>query len=104
MKRKRIIISYCGIVCSFCPLYRGEYEEKKCSGCKTIEECKILECAKKKRIKYCFYCKEFPCDFYKKGFEWDIEGEKVIWKPYSDEYIKMFEIAKKLKGVKDGKT
>jgi len=96
-EKKKLLISYCGIVCSLCPLYRGKYEKKKCSGCWTINECKIVRCAKERKIKYCFYCDEFPCKIYKKGFSWDIEDKPVIWKPYSREYIKLFEIAKKKK-------
>ena len=97
LKRQKLLISYCGIVCSLCPLYRGKYKEKKCFGCKILDECNIVKCAKKKKIKYCFYCAQFPCRLYRKGFQWDIEGEPVIWKPYSPEYVKMFGIAKKLK-------
>lgn len=95
-------ISYCGICCNICPPYR----EGECPGCYELDECKINQCAKSKNIKYCFLCKEFPCDLFEKGFDWDLEMFPslkkhslgiVKWKPFSDTYIKFFKMVKKNK-------
>jgi len=42
-EKKKLLISYCGIVCSLCLLYRGKYKKKKCSGFWTLNEYKIVE-------------------------------------------------------------
>jgi len=69
-----------------CPAYKV----KDCPGCLQLDECRIVECAKSKGIRYCFSCKEFPCRLFEEGFDWDISGEPLVWKPYGDAYIKFF--------------
>jgi len=95
---KNLLISYCGICCSLCPAYN---KTKTCPGCPELKDCKIVQCAKKKGRRYCFLCKEFPCKFYEKGFEWNLDKIPslkefklgiVKWKPYSKEYIKLFKL------------
>ena len=90
-----ILISYCGICCSLCPLFRSE----KCHGCPELLDCNILQCAKSKDIRYCFLCEEFPCKMFQNGFEWNLDTfpdfkkynlGTVKWKPYSRHYIKLF--------------
>jgi hypothetical protein len=100
---KKLLISYCGICCSLCPVYRLEDKSIKCPGCEKLIDCKIVQCARKKKIRYCFLCNGFPCKLYTKGFDWATEVFGLIkkWKPYSEQYIKMFKIAKnKLKNKK----
>lgn len=90
-----IQIGKCGICCSFCPLFRIE----KCPGCLSLPSCKIRSCSIKKNLKSCFFCEEFPCKLYEKGFPWDLSEfsttknppkEIVQWKPYSEVYISIF--------------
>jgi len=99
---KNIFISYCGICCSICPSYR----KKQCPGCLRLECCDIAKCARKNKIRYCFYCKKFPCKLFEKGFDWDLDKFPLMeefklgivkWKPYSKEYINLFKIGKKIK-------
>jgi len=102
---KKLLISYCGICCSICP----SYELKYCPGCTELEECKIVQCAKSKNIRYCFLCKEFPCKLFEEGFDWNLDEFPLLkkfklgtvkWKPYSKEYIKLFKLGEKLKNGK----
>ena len=94
------LISYCGICCSLCPPFRNG----DCSGCLELDECKINQCAKSKKIRYCFSCKEFPCELFEKGFDWDLDvfpslkkfsPGVVKWKPFSNTYIQYFKMVKK---------
>jgi len=55
-------IGICGLVCEKCPMFA----KKECPGCSPNEFCPLPDCAKKKGVKLCFECKEFPC---KKNFE-----------------------------------
>ncbi|MHA1401933.1 MAG: DUF3795 domain-containing protein [Candidatus Heimdallarchaeaceae archaeon] len=96
---KNLLISYCGICCSLCPAYKSG----ECPGCPELKECKIVQCAKSKKIRYCFLCKEFPCKLFEEGFGWNLDEvpglEKfkfgiIKWKPYSGEYIKLFKLNK----------
>ena len=100
---RELLISRCGICCSFCPGYRAG----ECPGCPGHKDhCKILQCALSKEIEYCFHCDDFPCELYEKGFDWDCSpfptlkaaGLGIVkWKPYSDIYIKTWKICNKSK-------
>jgi len=105
---KDIMISCCGICCSLCPGFR----HKTCPGCRELKECKFMQCATNKKIDYCFLCKEFPCQLFEKGFEWDfnkIEEIKeynlgvVNWKPFSSAYVKLFKLSNIQKEIKKNK-
>ena len=98
---KEILISYCGICCSVC----RSYKKKQCPGCLKLEKCEISKCAKSKKIRYCFSCKEFPCKLFEEGFDWDLDKFPALkdfklgvvkWKPYSKEYIQLFKIGNKI--------
>jgi hypothetical protein len=83
-------IAFCGLNCAKCDMYEaGHGDEKKrdeiytwfkekrnkilkpeqitCEGCKGplgthwSEDCKMMTCAKKKGVQYCFECADFPC-------------------------------------------
>lgn len=89
------LISICGLNCAQCDIYtagRGnekvrqeivewfkkernetiDPEQVRCSGCTGQLEvhwspdCKILLCAKERRIPYCFECENFPCKILEK--------------------------------------
>ncbi len=99
MTEEKQLISYCGICCSLCPAYR----EKDCPGCPELEECKIVQCAKSKNIRYCFLCEEFPCKLFEEGFDWNLDEipefkefklGTIKWKPFSDSYILLFKLGK----------
>lgn len=102
-KTKEIDKSYigiCGICCSICPAYRSD----ECKGCLTLNNCKILKCAKDKKVEYCFFCNKFPCKLFEEGFDWNLNEFTYLdefspgivkWKPYSKEYINLFKMAKK---------
>ena len=105
---KKLLISYCGICCSLCPIYR----KKQCSGCLKLTECGIVRCAKSKKIRYCFFCKKFPCKLFEKGFDWNLDEIPLLkefklgtvkWRPYSKEYIQLFKIGNKISNKKKSK-
>jgi len=80
-----ILVSYCGIVCSYCPAYR----KKLCSGCDAhADECRYIKCAVARGVKSCLLCPEFPCRLHREGFKWYTEeyGE-LVWRIYSDVYL-----------------
>ena len=69
MQKKTIdikLIAPCGMNCALCMAYLRE--KNHCAGClnkgvyraKSITHCIIRKCRKRKD-KYCFECKEFPC-------------------------------------------
>ena len=98
---EKLLISYCGICCSICPSFRLY----KCPGCPELKECKIVQCAESKNIRYCFLCKEFPCKLFEDGFDWNLDEFEslkkfkigvVKWKPYDKEYIRLFKLNKKI--------
>jgi hypothetical protein len=89
------LISVCGLNCAVCDMrqaYLGNTELRdeivewfkkernevvkpeqiKCEGCRgSIElhwspDCKMMLCAKKKGLQYCFQCKDFPCTILNK--------------------------------------
>ena len=65
---KEQIDTYCGLCCATCE-YKKENNCKGCisSGGKPFHgECEIAECAKKKNIRFCGECSDFPCDILKK--------------------------------------
>jgi len=84
------VISVCGLNCAKCDIYEASHgneklrteiinwfkkernepikpEHVRCGGCKASidvhwsSECKMMLCAKKKGLQYCFQCKDFPC-------------------------------------------
>jgi hypothetical protein len=67
---KRSLIAPCGMNCGICYAYLRE--KKKCPGCRlfinnepvSIAHCRIKNCAtfKTSKSKFCFECKEFPCE------------------------------------------
>jgi len=82
-----------------CPAFKS----KECPGCSELEECKIVQCAKSKKIRYCFLCKKFPCRLFEEGFARNLDEIPTLkefklgtikWKPYSKEYIKLFKLGK----------
>ena len=60
------LIAPCGMNCSLCMAYLRE--KNRCNGCKEADKnrpktrvfCRIRIC-KKRKGKYCFKCKEYPC-------------------------------------------
>ncbi len=42
------------------------------SKCKLFKGCRVRECAKEKRVDFCFQCQEFPCK--QTGFDKNLEG------------------------------
>jgi len=64
------LIAPCGMNCGVCMAYLRE--KNKCPGCRIIDknkpitrtQCKIKNCKvfKYKKVKFCFECKNFPCD------------------------------------------
>lgn len=56
-------IAKCGLACEVCQYFIN----RDCLGCVRENElnskCLIFTCAKKKKIKYCLQCSEFPCEF-----------------------------------------
>lgn len=56
-------IGVCGLVCDKCPAFAS----KKCPGCHPSPHCPLPACAKKKKVKFCFECKDFPCEKNYKG-------------------------------------
>ena len=84
-------VAYCGLNCAKCDMYEAAHGNKRlrdeivkwfkeerneiiepkqirCEGCKGpldvhwSSDCKIMLCAKKKGVRYCFQCTDFPCD------------------------------------------
>jgi len=78
-----MLVAACGIACEVCKLLRDEACEM--CGCVPGPDervpkkqqlilaelgfvCKVLDCASKKKLDYCFKCEEFPCEiFYTQG-------------------------------------
>jgi hypothetical protein len=62
-------IGVCGIACEICP----KMVKKQCpageNGCQARENkfCRICNCAFQKGVRFCFECKEFPCETTKSG-------------------------------------
>ena len=83
-------ISVCGLNCAKCDMYEAghgneklrdeilewfrkernetlEPEKIRCDGCRSplsthwSPDCKMMLCAKKKSLQYCFQCRDFPC-------------------------------------------
>ena len=84
------VISVCGLNCAKCDIYRAfrgderlrdgivewfrkernetvKPEQIRCEGCRGpldvhwSPECKMMLCAKKRGLEYCFLCEDFPC-------------------------------------------
>lgn len=87
---ERWSISVCGLNCARCDIYAAGHGDKekrdeilewfrkeldktikpeqvRCDGCRSSLEahwspdCKMMLCARKRGIQYCFECKDFPC-------------------------------------------
>lgn len=85
------LISVCGLNCIKCDMYQAAHGDKKlqkeivewfktkrnqtirpeqikCKGCRGSldnhwsSDCKMMLCARKKGMQYCFECEEFPCE------------------------------------------
>jgi len=90
-----ILISYCGIICEYCPAYR----KKLCPGCDAhANECEYIKCLNKRGVSNCLLCTDFPCKLHENGFKWTTEeyGE-LTWKVYSNIFI---ELMKRIKSSK----
>ena len=63
--------SLCGLNCSLCPMYLGEY----CPGCgggKGNQSCAIARCSLAHgKIQFCWDCPEYPCPRYENFDEFD---------------------------------
>lgn len=67
---KSLLIAPCGMNCSIC--MANLRDKNRCPGCRlfnknepvTIAKCKIKNCKtfKRSKLKFCFECKEFPCE------------------------------------------
>lgn len=53
-------ISVCSVYCERCP----KFVKGQCSGCSANPVCKIPQCAERKKVEFCFDCKEFPCKLH----------------------------------------
>jgi len=89
-KSENWALAYCGLNCAKCGIYEAGHGNNKkrddilvrlkhknnkilkpeqitCNGCKGSldnhwdENCKMMLCARRKRLQYCFQCDEFPC-------------------------------------------
>jgi len=87
-----LLVSYCGILCEYCPAYRN----KLCPGCDAhAENCKFIKCIQSKNARNCLLCDEFPCKLHEDGFEWTTEEYGILrWKIYSDVFIEIMKRAK----------
>ena len=72
------ILGYCGLYCPGCGAYQAtatgagvEYKPGSfttCRGCNSAEvsiwcsDCEIKNCARKRGLRYCLECEEFPCE------------------------------------------
>ncbi|MGZ7096538.1 MAG: DUF3795 domain-containing protein [Methanobacterium sp.] len=58
-----VTIARCGLACEVCK----HFINQQCLGCEMENEidnrCLIFNCAKKRQIKHCLQCQEFPCEF-----------------------------------------
>lgn len=90
METKKWVISVCGLNCAKCDIYIASHgneqirneivvrfpkektevinpENIRCNGCRGSLEahwssgCKMMLCARKRGLKYCFQCEGFPC-------------------------------------------
>jgi hypothetical protein len=88
---EKMIISVCGLICTECRIYQASQGNKElaeeistwfrnemnvhiqpdqinCEGCKESAvahwspNCKIMLCARSKKINHCFQCEEYPCE------------------------------------------
>jgi hypothetical protein len=62
-------IGVCGIACEKCPRMTSGKCPNGPIGCvpKDTKFCQIASCAHRKGMRYCFECKEFPCEITKSG-------------------------------------
>ncbi len=82
-----IMVSYCGVVCEYCPAYR----KGLCPGCdQHADECEYIKCALDRNVENCLLCDEFPCKLHEEGFDWTTEEYgKLKWKVYSDVFLRI---------------
>jgi len=98
-KGGKMLIGACGITCEVC----GLLENEACEMCGCVPGtdvrvpdkqrrlkaqmgfiCEVLECAAKKKIDFCFKCREFPCEIYYS------QGEYGEGFPFSKEFLDKF--------------
>ncbi len=103
------MVAICGMNCTVCykHLITKKYA-KKCNGCKYEDEtlpkhcrkCKIRDCAKNKKLKYCLECEDYPC-------KWIESLDKSYCKRYKTSlienglFIKEYGVEKFLKREKE---
>ena len=84
-KERLNLVAICGIDCGICELYTCGHdhalfnklvsmdmpkEKLPCDGCRSVEGacpviaeiCETYKCAIEKNVKFCFDCREFPCE------------------------------------------
>ena len=99
-KIDNLLISYCGVICQYCPAYRRGL----CLGCDAhVGECKFARCVRERGVGNCLLCSEFPCKLHTEGFEWLTEEYgKLRWKIYSNIFLQiMKKIQVKITSSKD---
>ena len=98
-------ISICGLNCAECDIYHAGHGNEKvrdeivewfkkernetikpeqiaCNGCRGSldahwsADCKMMLCAKKRGLQYCFQCEEFPCEVLSKFASDDVAHHK----------------------------
>jgi len=97
---KEELVAPCGMNCSICIAYFGERmdggkRKKRCTGCRIEDKkCAFLkkkcELLSKKKIKYCFECRDFPC-----------RRLKTIDKRYENNYAEKISFIENLKFIRD---
>jgi len=87
-RAENILYSYCGLVCSYCKAYLNGL----CKGCDVHEdECEYIKCCRRKNVRCCLECNEFPCNLHTNGFSWETEEYgKLKWRVYSDVFLEIF--------------
>lgn len=99
------VISTCGLNCAKCDIYEASHgnekmreeiiewfkkerneiikpENVRCDGCRGSlvihwsSDCRMMLCAKKRKLQYCFQCEEFPCTILNKFSSDDIAHHK----------------------------
>jgi hypothetical protein len=67
-----ILDGYCGSYCGACQDLldtKNGIAQNKCCGCKSkinhpgwCSKCNLKECARKRKIEYCYQCNDYPCN------------------------------------------
>lgn len=86
-KVNNVLVSYCGVLCYYCPAYRRGL----CEGCDVhADVCEFAKCARRRDLTCCLQCDEFPCRTHEEGFEWSTEEFGLLnWRIYSDVFIEV---------------